>query len=197
MENSEDSGMRMARRKGSNSPTSQLANPNSRPRESPMPRANPKTGMCLPLIGDTGVVIQLSLAQLIPHVKVKDLGWDLTDREHLPVGGRIRMFLRNWQLVTRDLSILEAVRGYHIEFVRDPPVSKQILEALRFSPDRTLLVDQEVQSLLAKQAIVETHPNKIKFWSQIFLREKKGSVAAQEIMGRTGYIAIAARNRFV
>jgi hypothetical protein len=156
------------------SPTSlQQSSRNPKPKLSRRPwDVNP--GMYPTLIGDTGETLQLTVEQLVPHITVKELGWDLTEKADLPVGGRMRMFLHNWQLVTRDPTILAAIRGYQLDFVRDPPTQNRPIPALNFGPDRAALVDAEVQSLLEKKAIVETSPDKIRFWSQIFLREKKG-----------------------
>ena len=44
-----------------------------------------------------------------------------------PVGGRLKKFYNNWQKIISDPTILEAVRGYKIEFDCNIPLPERSL----------------------------------------------------------------------
>ena len=117
--------------------------------------------------------IMLEMHELHPCGAIKELGWDMTDRSDLPIGGRLKYYLNNWQVVTGDSQILKVVQGYDMDLTTIPPKGDMVWQ-LNMPETQKALVQEEVNSLLQKQAIVPVQKDEIHFWSQIFLREKKG-----------------------
>ena len=82
------------------------------------------------------------------------------------------MYIANWQLITTDLFVLNAVMGYHLDFEEIP---------FQLTPKRTLLrsksqqdiVTCEVSKLLMKGAIVVAQLHPQEFVSTVFLVPKK------------------------
>ena len=92
---------------------------------------------------------------------------------HLPVSGRIRHCFQNWNILTTDPWILQVVKGLRIEFSIPVPVQINIPNEITVSSEQMKIIDQEVQSLLEKQAIHKV-PNYSKgFVSQLFIVDKK------------------------
>ena len=86
----------------------------------------------------------------------------------LPVGGR----LRNWEKLTQDQVILEAVSGFQVPFVEQP---RQLTtpHKPRFSTVEEKNIMEEIQKMLQKNAIEKVQPEKDQFLSHSFLRPKK------------------------
>jgi hypothetical protein len=130
-------------------------------------------GMCPIVIGDTSLGEVLPVESLNPHKGVKNLDWVTSPTSQDQVGGRLRHFIDNWKIVTQDPMILAAIQGHRLDLMSEPNRVRKV-PPLKFSPAQTELVETEVASLLKKQAIVQTDPEEVVFWSQLFLREKKG-----------------------
>ena len=90
---------------------------------------------------------------------------------------RVLYHQQNWEVLTQDNWVLQTVQGYLIDFTHSPHQSCQPPPII-LSQDKHALVTQEVQELLAKEAVVETISSPTSFISQIFLVEKKGGAAA-------------------
>ena len=68
------------------------------------------------------------------------------------VGGRLAQFYCSWSNFTSDIWVLQAVKGYKIEFVCEPfQVNKP--HGIVFSDEEKKLIDLEVQKMLQKGAI--------------------------------------------
>ena len=90
------------------------------------------------------------------------------------VGGRVTLFLKNWEKVTRDPWVLSVVKnGYQIEWVQKPVQLRPPVQPT-FNRELNALVDLEVTEMLAKGAIVTAQPVPGQYISTLFLVEKKG-----------------------
>ena len=70
---------------------------------------------------------------------------------HLPLAGRLRHCLINWEKITTDSWVLETVRGLRLNFV-SPPVQTVFPQEASLSGDDRSLVTLEIQELLQKGA---------------------------------------------
>ena len=92
---------------------------------------------------------------------------------HIPVGGRLTYFHRQWEQMTSDPEILKMVSGFSLPMVDFEP-QKSVPYPLRFSPHEHRAADEEIQKLLAKDAIMKCdgiYPGD--FVSTVFIRPKK------------------------
>ena len=82
------------------------------------------------------------VANLLP-VKIKEL----------PKAGRMKHFVKNWQRLTNNPMILDLVNGYKIPFILLPKQSR-LPNLCQLTKEASDLMDQEVQDMLRKGAIV-------------------------------------------
>ena len=88
------------------------------------------------------------------------------------VGGRLAQFYCSWSNFTSDIWVLQAVRGYKIEFVCEPfQVNKP--HGIVFSDEEKKLIDLEVQKMLQKGAIRRASFDPRQFISNLFIIPKK------------------------
>ena len=104
-----------------------------------------------------------------------DLNLTLMQVNHLPLAGRLRHCLINWEKITTDSWVLETVRGLRLNFV-SPPVQTVFPQEASLSGDDHSLVTLEIQELLPKGAIHLVPPSQETpgFLSSLFLVPKKG-----------------------
>ena len=76
-----------------------------------------------------------------------------TSQQTKRVGGRLQRFLDEWQAITSDHNILDAVKGFRIPFQRRPPVSRSHPPTHPWSQEVMEVMDKEVSDLMAKGAI--------------------------------------------
>ena len=106
------------------------------------------------------------VASLLP-VKIKQL----------PKAGRVKHFVRNWQKLTNHPMILDIVNGYEIPFIL-PSRQSRLSNLCQLTKEVSDLVDQEIQDMLRKGAIVVSDPKEDQFLSSLFLLKKKdGGIA--------------------
>ena len=79
--------------------------------------------------------------------------------KQLPKAGRVKHFVKNWQRLTNDPMILDIVNGYEIPFIL-PPRQSRLPNLCQLTKDASDLVDQEVQDMLRKGAIVVSDPKR-------------------------------------
>ena len=91
--------------------------------------------------------------------------------DHLPAG-RLRDHINTWKVMTKDLWVLDTVRGYRIDFLSEPH-QRVIPHTSRYSAEQTQLIVEEVQELLNKGAVVQIHSPRRGFYSNLFLVPKK------------------------
>ena len=86
--------------------------------------------------------------------------------------GRVSTCLSNWQEITSDPQV---VKGYQIEWIREPFQITPVITSVK-SKEAFRLVEEEIQTLLTKQAVVLAHLCEDQFISRLFLvRKKDGS----------------------
>ncbi len=105
------------------------------------PRTNcNKAGKILPVQNFSG--INLHLEQL--------------NVSHLPLVGRLKHYLVNWQLMwkDRDPQVLKAVEGYQIHFI-NPPYQTRYPPGILHTPEESNLIESEIHDLLEKGAICQ------------------------------------------
>ena len=105
------------------------------------------------------------------------------------LAGRLAQFVSNWEKITQDRWVLQAIRGYKLELVQ-PPWQRNQMPAIRYSLEEGEMISTEVRELLAKGAVIETPLAQDGFVSQIFLVEKKEG-------GQRPVINLKALNTFV
>jgi len=92
----------------------------------------------------------------------------------MPVGGRLRFFRSNWEKITSDPTILEAIDGYKLEFKQGcKPVQAKYPYPYKLSNEERLAVDDEIQKLLDKEVIALSDNEEGQILSNIFTRKKK------------------------
>ena len=89
-------------------------------------------------------------------------------RETFPLAGSLKYFLKNWEKVTNDSTILSIVKGYSIDFVVTPYQSRISIRA-KLNQVQEELVSQEMKEMLEKGAIRKTIHCKDQFDSHLFL----------------------------
>ena len=82
------------------------------------------------------------------------------------------MFIDLWKEITGDQEILSLVQGYKIKF-KFMPIQPNPPHPFNTSKEEEILVDLEVQNLLAKGAIEICSPDPNQFISNIFTIPKK------------------------
>ena len=85
--------------------------------------------------------------------------------------GKVSQKLHNWVKITQDPWVLQTVSGYKIHF-DEQPYQHQIPREIPFSPSEWLIVDNEVQKLISKGAIVPSVSEPGEFISTLFIVPK-------------------------
>ena len=86
---------------------------------------------------------------------------------NVPLGGGLRFFHKNWNMITSDPYILEIVQGYKLDLV-EIPFQAFTPKPLLFSESKTDLPDNEIRDLHAKNAIRVVQPTHVQFISTVF-----------------------------
>ena len=101
-----------------------------------------------------------------------------TQTHHIKVlmgqGDYVVHYVRNWEVITQERWVLQAIIGYKSDLIQTPHQGSRQAMLHHNQIDQTLIIE-EVQQLLAKQAIKEAQLSPNSFISQLFLVEKKGS----------------------
>lgn len=90
-----------------------------------------------------------------------------------PVGGRLRLFRKNWEKLTQDSWILQVVSSYLPDFLTEPTLQHAPKNYQRMGLEETTAVREEVQNLLRKEAIRKVSPPSQGYYRNIFLVPKK------------------------
>ena len=88
------------------------------------------------------------------------------------VGGRLRLFSLFWDRISSDQWIRDAVRGYKIEFKREP-IQYILPNKMPFSREEKECISVEVGKLLGKGAIRRASFDLNQFLSNLFTIPKK------------------------
>ena len=100
------------------------------------------------------------------------------DRDITPntdiIGGRLRLYKNEWQNITSDIHILEAISAYRLDFEHKPP-SRQPRppRPYKLNKEERKAVDEEIDKLLKKGVIEISKYEDDQFISNIFTRPKK------------------------
>lgn len=121
----------------------------------------------------------MRMLKSLPSSSLQSLGIQLqmdipAQATHLPVGGRLMHFVTNWQKITKDPWVLEAIEGYKIEFHSEPAQGKPP-GPVCLDQEQTQAMTQEIQELQKKGAISQVDNSLKGFVSQIFLVPKPDS----------------------
>jgi hypothetical protein len=110
----------------------------------------------------------------------------LPAKTDLPPAGKLWDHVDTWKVITRDMWVLDTIRGYHIDFLWEPHQP-----ALPHSPQCSEeLIVEELKELLGKGAIAEVQNPQGGFYSNLFLVPKKDG-------GQRPVINLKALNSFV
>ena len=90
------------------------------------------------------------------------------------VGGRLHYFQENWQALTSDPFILNAIKGYKLEFKATlPPSRDKPPRSYRLSETERKALSVEINKLYLKGVIEPCSKEKGDFVSNVFSRPKK------------------------
>ena len=101
---------------------------------------------------------------------------NLLSYRNLPIAGRLKHYLLAWEQITKDPWVLQVTQGYQIQFMTEPVQTHTPVSMFTTQEDQNL-IDQEVQELLAKQAVhfvSKNSQNTRGFISSLFVVPKKG-----------------------
>ena len=129
---------------------------------------------CIPIVSLLPNIINSFPSEMVKQLA--QMGILPLAREHakrgLPLAGRLRHFLRNWQVITQDQWVLEAVQSYRIPFCSTLHQSRPPRQ-IELSKEGNTLMMEEIFWMLEKGAITETSPKGRVFLSTVFLVPKK------------------------
>ena len=92
----------------------------------------------------------------------------------IPVGGRLRFFIKEWEQITNDKWVLKTLKeGLKLEFQTKPLWTG--IKQTRVNAQSLPIIMSEVEDLLKKGAIETVPPSEINqgFYSTLFLVPKK------------------------
>ena len=87
------------------------------------------------------------------------------------VGGNLANNIEEWENITKDPYILEAILGYQIDFEENPQEVESIREYTT-TPEEASILDAEIDKLLKSGVIEKSLPEPGQVCSPIFLRDK-------------------------
>ncbi|CAG2233597.1 unnamed protein product [Mytilus edulis] len=96
----------------------------------------------------------------------------IINQNSIPVGGRVSLFLQDWNSITKDPWVLQCVKGIKLDFLATP-FQNQIPNQAFFNQENQDLINKEITGLLNKKAITQSFLTKDSFISNIFLVPKK------------------------
>lgn len=79
----------------------------------------------IPMIKDQIDKMRLNRCNL--HAAIQNLNFVSVDQAHIPLGGRLEFFIKNWEKVSSDQKILNQVKGFKIDFVQEQFQNNQII----------------------------------------------------------------------
>ena len=102
------------------------------------------------------------------HLWVKNL-FSIKEIPWVPLAGRLKEFIKNWQILTKDKEMLSIVEGYEIPF-QETPQQEHIPTSSNLNWEENALIKNEIHEMLNKGAIVETQNHvKWEFIRNLFL----------------------------
>ena len=92
--------------------------------------------------------------------------------DSLPPAGRTQYCHCNWNLITSDPWVLNAIQGYQLE-LESNPFQMGAPPPLQYKQQETSLIQEDVRKLIQKGAIAPVNPSPQQFVSQIFVVPKE------------------------
>ena len=85
----------------------------------------------------------------------------------------MKLYSSEWEKITSDETILQAISGYKLEFENGPPEQGNLPFPYRLTENERNAVDLEIEKLITKGVISESQYEKGQFVSNVFTRNKK------------------------
>ena len=80
------------------------------------------------------------------------LHFNLFAINHLPLAGRLKHCISNWEIISKDPWVLETVQGFCLDLISSPHQFSVPL-TVPHSQENMALIDLEIQQMLEKEAI--------------------------------------------
>ena len=107
----------------------------------------------------------------------------------IPLTGRTSYFYDNWESINASSQVLNIISGYEIPFVKEPyQYHHPITQANSY--EERILIEEEINNLLAKDAIEEIPMSELYYSSSMFLVTKKSG-------GKRPVLNLKPLNKFV
>ena len=90
----------------------------------------------------------------------------------MPITGRTVFFTDNWKWIQASQQVLDIIQGYKIPFVEEPSQCFHLSTIANSAEERDLILE-EINSLLAKDAMEEVPMSELCYSSNMFLVAKK------------------------
>ena len=97
------------------------------------------------------------------------------------IGGKLKMFEKQWALITKDENILQAIKGYQIPIISSPYQTANPKQ-LKFSEEEKVQLDAAIQEMIKEKVIREVKDSPDQVISNIFPRPKKGEGNVRPIL---------------
>ena len=112
---------------------------------------------------------------MIVHLTQQGFSQPQTAQLSNQVAGRLSHFLINWKVLTTDQWVVETVKRFQIPF-SSQPVQDHWPNPTMYSAEQSLLIQEEVSTLIEKGAVTQVHNPQPQgnFYSTLFLVPKKG-----------------------
>ena len=117
------------------------------------------------------IKFQSSIIQPLQSKGISDVATEMA-QTNLSFAGRIMHFLSNWEAITQDTWVLQTIQGFRIEFLQEPKQSHRPSQ-ITFTQKEEAYMQEEILSMISKQAISEIGNSPEGYFSQIFLVPKK------------------------
>ena len=89
------------------------------------------------------------------------------------LAGRLAYYVRNWEVITQDRWVLQAIVGYKLDLIQTPHQGNRPAVLRHNQIDQTLITE-EVQELLVKHAIRESQLSPNSFIPNFSWWKRKG-----------------------
>ena len=107
----------------------------------------------------------------------------------IPLTGRISYFYDNWESISASSQVLNIIIGYKVPFVKEPGRYHHPMTQANFDEER-VLIEEEINNLLAKDAIEEIPISELYYSSSMVLVTKKSG-------GKRPVLNLKPLNKFV
>lgn len=88
------------------------------------------------------------------------------------MAGRLKNFVSNWETITSEQRILEAIRGVTLDFY-ECSTQQFVPSQYKFNPSEVKIIDEQPESFLSRGIIEKVVHSKGEYISNIFIRPKK------------------------